>query len=81
MVGIYHLVIYCNSSRNNTKLSKEIENKKVGYLMKVYHNTFDGILAIKGITKKAYETYVDIPYFTLAGWKKSSSLPTYARWC
>ena len=46
--------------------------------MKVSHNTFDKMLTIKGVSKKAYATYAQIPYFTVAGWKKSNSVPAYA---
>ena len=51
---------------------------KGGYLVKVNHNTFEKMLVIKGVTKKAYAAYAQIPYFTVAGWKKSNSVPAYA---
>lgn len=46
--------------------------------MKVNHQTFEQMLATKSVTKKAYATYTQIPYFTVAGWKKSNSVPAYA---
>jgi len=46
--------------------------------MKVNHQTLEQMLATKGVTKKAYATYAQIPYFTVAGWKKSDSVPAYA---
>ena len=46
--------------------------------MKVNHQTFEQMLFAKGITKKAYASYAQIPYFTVAGWKKSNSVPAYA---
>jgi hypothetical protein len=46
--------------------------------MKVHHNMFEKMLATKGVSKKDYATYAQIPYFTVAGWKKSNSVPAYA---
>ena len=46
--------------------------------MKVSHRTFEQMLATKSVSKKAYANYANIPYFTVAGWKKSGSVPAYA---
>ena len=46
--------------------------------MKVNHNEFEKMLTLKGVTKKSYAAYAQIPYFTVAGWKKTSSVPSYA---
>jgi len=46
--------------------------------MKVKHDVFEQMLATKGVSKKAYASYAQIPYFTVAGWKKSDSVPAYA---
>ncbi len=46
--------------------------------MKHDHIEFEKLLRIKGITKKAFAQYAKIPYFTVAGWKKSGSVPAYA---
>ena len=46
--------------------------------MKVNHNTFEKMLAIKGISKKVYIAYIQISYFTVAVWKKSNNVHAYA---
>ncbi len=47
-------------------------------LMKIEHKLFDAMLSAKGITKKAFSKYARIPYYTVAGWKKSGKVPAYA---
>lgn len=45
--------------------------------MKVDHNTFEAMLNAKGINKKTFSQYAQIPYYTVAGWKKSGKVPAY----
>jgi len=46
--------------------------------MKTEHKNFEALLKAKGISKKAFATYSGIPYYTVAGWKKSGYVPPYA---
>ncbi|BDY13993.1 hypothetical protein [Hydrogenimonas cancrithermarum] len=46
--------------------------------MKTAHKDFEALLKAKGISKKAFSSYSGIPYYTVAGWKKSGQVPTYA---
>ena len=46
--------------------------------MKIEHKLFDTMLSAKGITKKSFSKYAKIPYYTVAGWKKSGKVPAYA---
>jgi hypothetical protein len=46
--------------------------------MKTEHKNFEALLKAKGISKKAFSAYSGIPYYTVAGWKKSGQVPTYA---
>ena len=46
--------------------------------MKTDHQDFELLLKVKGINKKAFSAYSGIPYYTVAGWKKSGQVPTYA---
>jgi hypothetical protein len=46
--------------------------------MKTDHALFDAMLHAKGITKKTFSQYAQIPYYTVAGWKKSGKVPAYA---
>ena len=46
--------------------------------MKQDHQTFEMLLKTKGISKKAFSAYSGIPYYTVAGWKKSGYVPAYA---
>jgi len=46
--------------------------------MKRDHKEFETLLKTKGISKKAFSTYSGIPYYTVAGWKKSGQVPGYA---
>ncbi len=46
--------------------------------MKTEHKHFEALLKAKGISKKAFSVYSGIPYYTVAGWKKSGQAPTYA---
>jgi hypothetical protein len=46
--------------------------------MKTNHQDFETLLKIKSVTKKAFSAYSGIPYYTVAGWKKSGYVPTYA---
>ncbi len=46
--------------------------------MKTDHNVFETLLKRKGISKKAFSAYSGIPYYTVAGWKKSGQVPAYA---
>ncbi len=46
--------------------------------MKVNHSLFESMLNAKGINKKIFSEYSKIPYYTVAGWKKSGNVPAYA---
>ncbi len=46
--------------------------------MKVDHHTFESLLHSKNISKKTFSHYAKIPYYTVAGWKKSGKVPAYA---
>ena len=46
--------------------------------MKINHLLFEKILTTKKVTKKAFSDYAKIPYYTVAGWKKSGTVPAYA---
>jgi hypothetical protein len=46
--------------------------------MKIEHDAFETLLKRKGVSKKAFSAYSGIPYFTVAGWKKSGYVPAYA---
>lgn len=46
--------------------------------MKVEHQLFKTMLHTKGMSKKAFSNYAKIPYYTVAGWKKSGKVPAYA---
>ena len=46
--------------------------------MKIDHTLFESMLNAKGINKKTFAQYAQIPYFTVAGWKKSAKVPAYA---
>ena len=46
--------------------------------MKTEHKNFEALLKAKGISKKAFAAYSGIAYYTVAGWKKSGYVPTYA---
>jgi hypothetical protein len=46
--------------------------------MKTDHTYFEIMLKTKGISKKAFSAYSGIPYYTVAGWKKSGQVPAYA---
>jgi hypothetical protein len=46
--------------------------------MKVDHAQFESMLNAKGINKKRFAQYAHIPYYTVAGWKKSGKVPAYA---
>ena len=46
--------------------------------MKIDHHKFESMLNAKGINKKRFAQYAQIPYFTVAGWKKSGRVPAYA---
>ena len=46
--------------------------------MKIDHNAFEDLLKAKRISKKAFSSYTGIPYYTVAGWKKSGEVPNYA---
>lgn len=45
--------------------------------MKVDHSIFEAMLNAKGINKKTFSQYAQIPYYTVAGWKKSGKVPAY----
>jgi len=45
--------------------------------MKVDHSNFEAMLNAKGINKKTFSQYAQIPYYTVAGWKKSGKVPAY----
>ena len=53
-----------------------IESKEC--IMKIDHSMFEAMLNAKGINKKTFAQYAQIPYFTVAGWKKSAKVPAYA---
>ncbi len=46
--------------------------------MKIDHTKFESMLNTKGINKKTFAQYAQIPYYTVAGWKKSGKVPAYA---
>lgn len=46
--------------------------------MKVEHELFELMLDTRGISKRAFSDYAKIPYYTVAGWKKSGKVPAYA---
>jgi len=46
--------------------------------MKVDHSVFASMLNAKNINKKTFSKYAKIPYYTVAGWKKSGKVPAYA---
>jgi len=46
--------------------------------MKVDHSIFASMLNAKNINKKTFSQYAKIPYYTVAGWKKSGKVPAYA---
>jgi len=46
--------------------------------MKVPHAEFEQLLRSRRMTKKAFSEYARIPYYTVAGWKKSGFVPGYA---
>ena len=46
--------------------------------MKIDHSLFESMLNAKSINKKTFSQYAQIPYFTVAGWKKSGNVPAYA---
>ena len=46
--------------------------------MKRDHKAFEALLKTKGVSKKAFSAYSGIPYYTVAGWKKSGQVPMYA---
>jgi hypothetical protein len=45
--------------------------------MKIDHIQFESMLNAKGINKKTFAKYAQIPYFTVVGWKKSGKVPAY----
>ncbi len=45
--------------------------------MEVKHKLFETMLHDKGMTKKDFSKYSKIPYYTVAGWKKSGKVPPY----
>ena len=45
--------------------------------MEVKHQLFESMLHAKGMTKRAFSEYSKIPYYTVAGWKKSGKVPPY----
>ncbi len=46
--------------------------------MKIDNIIFESMLHSKGINKKTFSQYAQIPYYTVAGWKKSGKVPAYA---
>lgn len=46
--------------------------------MKVEHQQFESMLNAKSISKRVFSHYAQIPYYTVAGWKKSGKVPAYA---
>ena len=46
--------------------------------LKLDNLLFEKALTANGITKKAFARYAKIPYYTVAGWKKSGKVPAYA---
>jgi hypothetical protein len=49
-----------------------------GESMKVANELFESMLKTRGISKRAFSAYSQIPYYTIAGWKKSGKVPAYA---
>lgn len=48
------------------------------YHMKIENKQFESMLNAKGISKRDFSDYSQIPYYTVAGWKKSGKVPAYA---
>ena len=46
--------------------------------MKTDNTMFESMLSAKGVNKKIFAQYAQIPYYTVAGWKKSGKVPAYA---
>ncbi len=46
--------------------------------MKTAHEQFEKMLSAKNISKKYFANFAKIPYYTVAGWKKSGKVPNYA---
>jgi len=46
--------------------------------MKIAHEQFEKMLSAKNISKKYFANFAKIPYYTVAGWKKSGTVPNYA---
>ena len=46
--------------------------------MKIDNHAFESLLHAKNISKKRFSNYGKIPYYTVAGWKKSAKVPAYA---
>jgi len=46
--------------------------------MKTSHEQFEKMLSAKNISKKYFANFAQIPYYTVAGWKKSGKVPNYA---
>ena len=46
--------------------------------MKTAHAVFVKMLSAKNINKKHFANFANIPYYTVAGWKKSGKVPNYA---
>jgi len=46
--------------------------------MKTNIKEFESLLKAKGISKRAFAAFSQIPYDTVAGWKKSKKVPAYA---
>jgi len=51
--------------------------EKKGVPMEVKHQLFESMLHDKGMTKRSFSEYAQIPYYTVAGWKKSGKVPPY----
>jgi hypothetical protein len=50
----------------------------LGEHMRVEHTRFESMLKAKNISKKTFANYAQIPYYTVAGWKKANKVPAYA---
>ena len=63
----------------NNKITVRIVSIELkGSIVKINHLLFEKILSSNKISKKAFSEYAKIPYYTVAGWKKSGTVPAYA---
>ena len=80
LTNVFNYVVYLIVVilTNNNKLVKMTTTDRKEIDMKIEHSLFEETLSAKGITKKTFAHYAKIPYYTVAGWKKSAKVPAYA---